>query len=141
MGGWNPWRALRERDHLDFRLAPLPHQLGALYWPRGRRAAIVIDPELNQVERRAALAHELVHDERGGGAEATGMPASWQPVVTREEHRVEAEVARRLVPVEELKELARQRSTLELPLTVEEVADAFDVPGAVATHAVQRLSV
>ncbi len=47
------------------------------------------------------MAHELVHDERGGGVTAAGMPREWGPVVAREERRVDAEVARRLLPVAE----------------------------------------
>ena len=36
-----------------------------MYGRKGERAAIIIDPKLSQAERAAALAHELVHDERG----------------------------------------------------------------------------
>lgn len=126
MGGWNPWRALRGREHLDFRLAPLPHDLGAVYWPRGRRAAIIIDPSLTRAERNVALAHELVHDERGGGCDGSWMPAGWQVIVARDEGAVQREVARRLVPPAELAEFVSRRMDSDLETTPAEVAEEFD---------------
>ena len=138
MAAWNPWRALRSRTHIVFRLAPLPAETGgAIYWPRGSRAAIIIDPALSQVARRAALAHELVHDERGGGADLEGMPGSWSAVVMRDEAAVNAEVARRLVPPAELAEFCRMMVALELPVSALDVAEEFQVPEAVAALAMR----
>lgn len=127
MGGeaWNPWRDLRAREHLDFRLAPLPHDLGAVYWPRGDRAAIVIDPDLTLEERNVALAHELVHDERGGGCDGSWMPAGWQVVAAREEGVVQREVARRLVPLDELDDYVARRIDSDIPTTPLDVAEEF----------------
>lgn len=119
-GAWNPWRALRSREHITFRLASLAEwDLDAVYWQRGERAVIVIDPALTRVERNAALAHELVHDERGGGC-------AWPAMVHREEVGVDREVARRLVPLDELEEWARRRTEAELVTTVHDVAEHFD---------------
>ena len=71
---WKPWRALRSRTHIVFRLVVLPDRTGgAVYWPRSGRAALIIDPRLSRRDRRnAALAHELVDDKRGGGADHAG---------------------------------------------------------------------
>ena len=137
---WNPWRALRSRTHIVFRLAVLPDAAqGAVYWPRGGRAAIIIDPRLPRAERNAALAHELVHDERGGGADHPGMPASWAPVVARDEAAVDQEVARRLVPPAELVRFCEVMALLDIGVTAHEVAEHFDVPPAVAGAALLQL--
>lgn len=135
----NPWRELRAREHLDFVLAPLPHQLGSVFWPRDERVAIVIDPVLSRRDRKAALAHELVHDERGGGAESPGMPSTWAAVAARDELQVEAEVARWLVPLGRLAEVVELHVANELPVEAWRIADDFDVPEAVASRALQLL--
>jgi hypothetical protein len=138
-GAWNPWKALRERRHLVFARALLPAATGgAVYARRQHRAAIVIDPRLDRRARNAALAHELVHDERGGGCEYEGMLPTWHPVVSRDENRVQDEVARRLVPLQELQDLVGRRADLE-GLVLWEIAEHFDVPEAVAARAVGLL--
>src|SRR3954453_10260337 len=96
-GRWNPWRELRTRRHIVFARRALPDGLRGVYGRRGDRVAIVVDIELDPDERNAVLAHELVHDERGGGIDAAYMPPGWDAVVAREEDLVEREVARRLV--------------------------------------------
>jgi hypothetical protein len=133
-----PWRALRSRPHIVFRLTALPSDTGgAVYWPRGARAAIVIDPSLRRRERNAALAHELVHDERRGGASMVGMPPTWQAVVSRDEAAVDREVARRLVPPAELAKFLEAMDLLGIGVTAHEVAEHFDVTEAVATEALR----
>jgi hypothetical protein len=137
---WNPWRELRRRTHIVFRLAVLPDATGGgVYWARGGRAAIIIDPRLRQVERNAVLAHELVHDERGGGAADPCMPASWGPVVARDEAAVDQEVARRLVPPEELAKFCEVLALLDVGVTAREVAEHFDVPESVAGDALRMM--
>jgi hypothetical protein len=136
---WDPWRELAARSHIIFELDPIA-QIGggALYARRGPRAAIIIDPALSRRERRAALAHELVHDERGGVADATDAPPTWAAVVAREERRVDTIVAGRLVPPAELADWLARRSTVGgvSPL---DVADEYDVPLGVACLALSRL--
>lgn len=132
---WQPWRALRERGHLVFRLAPLPQGVEAIYWPRGARAAVIVDAALPRRVRKAALAHELVHDERGGGCDLMGAPPGWSAVVAREELIVEAEVARRLVPAAPLARFCARMVELGYGVTAEEVAEEFDVPDVVAARA------
>jgi hypothetical protein len=85
------------------------------------------------------LAHELVHDERGGGADLPGMPSSWGDVVTRDEKTVDDEVARRLVPVDQLARFVAARCSLGEGGTAQDVADEFDVPVELAARALRLL--
>jgi hypothetical protein len=86
---WNPWAELARRTHLR------------LVWTeRGRRGClefatgeIRIRRAMPRHESRCVLAHELVHDERGG------VPR-W--LVPREERAVRHEAARRLIPLADL---------------------------------------
>jgi len=139
---WNPWAALRARPDLEFGLAELPAVLGgAVYAPQPEGwAAIVIDRGLDQRRRRAALSHELVHHERGGGCPTDDMPVQWAPVVRREENVVAAEVARRLVPREELRAFVERMTVSELGgASARDIAEHFDVPDEVAALAVHQL--
>jgi hypothetical protein len=104
----------------------------------GELAAIVIDPDLDPVHRRAALAHELVHDERGM-VRLDGAPAELGVIVGREERRVDTIVAERLVHADDLAELVRTRVEVE-PITASVVADEFSVPVAVALEALRLLA-
>lgn len=115
---WNPWAAQRRRAHLTLRWATLDGLLGYL-----EHHTIVLDRR----ERNAVLAHELVHEERGGGIDHPGMPAGWQAIVAREELIVDREAARRLIPTDELAAFIAARVSIG-PVTVEELADEFDVP-------------
>lgn len=137
---WEPWRELRGRAHIVFALEALPDAIDAIYWPRSNRAAIVIDSRLGRRQRRAALAHELIHDERGGGADQPDMPDSWHAVVARDEQTVDREVAARLVPTGELRLLVDDLAELGHPVEVWEIAEAFDVPDDVARLALRMLA-
>lgn len=131
---WNPWRSLRARDHILFALSQ--HAKiggGAIYARRGDLAAIVIDPDLGRVDRNAALAHELVHDERGGIP--IGAP-DW--IVRKEERSVDLEVAVRLVPVDDLLRFCLARATVG-PVSVADVAGEFEVPEPVARRALLNM--
>lgn len=124
---YNPWRRLRDRPDIELRWARLPDCYGgaAAVVERGRRF-IVLDPRLGRVDRRAAIEHELIHHERG-------VPSPSVPALLRakDEHAVRRAVALRLVPLDELRAFAQQRSTVG-PVTVADVAEAFDVPEHVA---------
>lgn len=113
---------------MTFEIAPCGLRADALLLPG---PTIRLDPRLDRRQRRAALAHELVHLERGGGVTCAGMPATWVPLRQREEQRVNREVARRLVPPAELDALVESRRSVG-PVTSEVVADEFDVPEWVA---------
>jgi hypothetical protein len=132
---WNPWDALQDRTDIVVAIRHLPAGVNGAYKARGDRRAIVLAQSLDGAGRRATLAHELVHDERGGGAAFFGQPASWSPVVARDERQVDDEVARRLVPPTDLDRLWRRARSVGGALGPGEVAAAFDVPPAVAAHA------
>jgi hypothetical protein len=110
-----------------------------MYARAAARAAIVIDPGLGRRQRKAALAHELVHDEWGGGCEHRGMLPTWHPVVSRDENRVHDEVARRLVPIAELEAFCQHRADVDGGVEPAAVAEEFDVPWEVAARAMRFL--
>lgn len=122
-----PFRELRARPHVVFGLVPLPGALRGLYVP-GSRPLILIDEGLDQSWRSAVLAHELVHDELGGGCVLEGMPASWTAIAVREERRVWDEVARWLLPAPAFAAMAEVAWLNDLPLESWHVAERFDVP-------------
>ena len=69
-----------------------PAQFGCVDWPR---RVVTVDCRLSAAQRRCTLAHELVHIERG--------PVPRDPwLAAREEAAVEAEAARRLIPLDAL---------------------------------------
>ena len=122
---WNPWRVLRSRSHIRFALERLPDGVEAVYGRRGERAAIIIDPRLSQVDRAAALAHELVHDERG--LPPSRVPVLWHPVLVKEEAAVDREVARRMLPLETLVAYVDSLAEMGVGVTSLEVSEEFEV--------------
>ena len=128
---WNPWRAARERDDLDIEFADVPY--GAAWFREGGRDVIVIDVAADRRTRRALLAHELIHAERG-----IGFPAASAAVMQREEAAVRRETAVRLVPLDELSAFVTRRSAVE-PVTAALVGEEFDVPEPVALEALRAL--
>jgi hypothetical protein len=90
---------------------------------------ILLDERLTQVERNAALAHELVHLERDWPCRA-----DWA-----EEERVHDEVARRLVPLDVLHRWLVPRELDEAQVEAWHVAEHFHVPEPVAERAVRLL--
>lgn len=69
-----------------------PAQFGCVDWAR---RVVTVDCRLSAAQRRCTLAHELVHIERG--------PVPRDPwLAAREEAAVEAEAARRLIPLDAL---------------------------------------
>lgn len=134
MGQWRPWRELRERNDIDYELADLPANTRAIVARRGPDTVILISRHLDPPERLVALAHELVHIERGGGCHRPGIPAQMRPLVTREERRVDGIVADRLVPADDLAAFVRSRITVG-PVTAFDVATEFGVTLEVAVRA------
>lgn len=128
--GWNPWHALREWQAAELQMVELPSGVDAASCPYGDRPAIVLDPSLTQVQRNAALAHELVHLERGG----TCAGAGWA-----EEERVEDEVARRLVPLGELLVWLVKLEQADVRVEPWMVAEEWHVPEPVAERAMRLL--
>lgn len=139
---WNPWAALRGRPELELGLVELPAVVGgAIYAPQDSWAVILIDASLSRRERKAALGHELVHHERGGGCPTNEeMPPAWDVILRRDELQVEAEVARRLVPLDELQSFVERMALSELGgASASDIAEYFDVPEDVAISAVRQL--
>lgn len=120
----NPWRRLREMGEIELRWAALPAGVRGFYCDN----TIVLDVGLSRVQRRATLQHELVHAERG----VTGDPRL-------DERGVDDEVARRLVPVDELYAMWEIAVLNDLPVEAWQVAEKFDVPDAVAERAMRLL--
>jgi hypothetical protein len=87
---------------------------------------VVVDASRPRVEQTAILAHELVHDERGGACRcsADDLPA-WAAVVAREEARVARLAAGRLVPPEDLARFIDQVVKLDEAVTTVAVAEEF----------------
>lgn len=133
--GWNPWRALRDRPHLELVRAPLPATLRGGILENAGDVVIVLADHLDRVERNATLAHELVHDERRPLPPAGAPPA----VRAKIEGWVDREACRRLVPLEQLAELVDRLVAADVPVGAVEVMEAFEVPIHVAHHAMALL--
>lgn len=135
--GWRPWRALRERPEIEFELCDLPDGVRAIHATDGDHEAILVSRGLSPAERLAALAHELVHAERGGSGHTLGAPATWGAAVALEEQRVDRIVAGRLVPHERLIDFVSRRLTAHERVTAADVAEEFGVPVGVAEQAMR----
>lgn len=86
---YDPWGEVPAGWSVDFAVMPAR---GMCRW---NRRTILLDIKLSRIEERCTLAHELVHAERGP------FPR-WATV--REEVAVNAEAARRLIPLDALGE-------------------------------------
>lgn len=133
MPPWNPWRAARHRADLDIIFDDVPE--GACWVRDGGRDVILLDVGLDRRARRAALAHELIHVERG-----IGHPHATAATMCREEAIVRRITASRLVPPEQLRRFVEQATSIQEtgadhPVTLDMIADEFDVPRAVARDA------
>lgn len=138
---WNPWAELRQRGDIRFAVDDLPSELGGgVAAERHGRRVIVVDRRLDRTERNAALAHELIHHERGLDVHREGMPETWTPVVARDERAVEREVARRLVPLRLLAEFADRLADMGAGVEPWVVMEEFDVPWNVAATALDLLN-
>ena len=100
----------------------------------------MIDPRLSQVQRRCVLAHELVHDERGGGCDGVFMPTDWQPVVARDERLVDDVAVQRLVPYADLVRFVVSLESACVHVEVWHVAEEFHVTERVARRAMELMN-
>jgi hypothetical protein len=131
MAGWDPWAAAARLPSLEIWFGDVPD--GATWHRADGQDHITIDARADRRLRRALLAHELVHVERG-----VGYPLATERTMQREEAIVRRETARRLVPPQELSELVARRGEVE-PITAALVAEEFDVPEPVAADALRAL--
>jgi hypothetical protein len=137
---FDPWRAIDEHPELQVVFDPIARLMGGgFHVGRAGRAFIVVDPDLDGPRRREVLTHELVHHERGGGAPRRGAPPLLETLVGRDEHAVDAEVARRLVPPSALRRLVAQCVADGDGVDAQTVADAFTVSTDVAGEALRQL--
>jgi hypothetical protein len=137
--GWDPWQALHEQPEIELMVTELPGGALGLAVVEGPHRAILLEGRMSRVELRSALAHELIHLERGIVAHRQGAPPSWSAVVAREERHVDDVVAARLVPADDLADLVAARAEVE-PVTPALVAAEFDVTEGVARRALEQLA-
>lgn len=130
---WNPWRALRARDDIELVWADLPDDLLGTVAEDGGGFVITLDPRLDRVTRRCVLAHELIHVERE-------IPWAVEGTMEREEVIVDAETARRLVPVDELRQVVSAMCSIGVGVEACHVAAHFDVTPEVADDALRMLA-
>ncbi len=117
----------------------LPTGVDGYHATNGRLHFIALSRTLSQSERNETLAHELIHAERGGGPLYSDQPAGWDDVVSRDEAAVGREVARRLVPADDLAALIAQTVDLGESVDAVAVAEHFDVSEPVAQLALELL--
>jgi hypothetical protein len=130
---WNPWDVVARHDDLVVVVRPLGDRKGL--WQRDHLGdLIVLDADLDHIERRAVLAHELIHAERG-----IGWGSATAATMAKEEHLVRWETAERLVPGALLERWLREEWCGER-IDPAEIAEQFGVPTDVAVQALDRLA-
>lgn len=128
---WNPWRTLRRRPDITLELVRLraPQTAGVIHATR----TILLDPRIGQRHRNDAVAHELVHLERGPAV--VGFEV-------HEERAVEEETARRLIPIGDLcRALRWTRDVDELAEELWVSRETLLVRMATMTHPAERAAV
>jgi hypothetical protein len=135
---YDPRSAIDGRDDLVLVFDAVAGLMGGgLHTRRGTVGVIVVDPGLEGPERRAVLTHELVHHERAAAVPGLDAPVGLELLRDREERAVDDEVARRLVPPEQLALLARRSAEVDHGIGPVEVAEHFEVPLPVARRALE----
>jgi Zn-dependent peptidase ImmA (M78 family) len=97
---YNPWVDLGSRPHIccDSQTVELPAGNG---WWLPDVMGIVLDRRLTRVERRSALAHELVHVDNGD-EQVVRIGPDGPRMARRQETRADREAARRLIDLSAL---------------------------------------
>jgi hypothetical protein len=138
---FDPWQAVDDHPDLAVLFHPVAGLMGGgFHVQTPDRAVIVLDPGLDATTRRVVLTHELVHHERGGGPGRLGAPATLDLLIERDERAVDAEVARRLVPIDELDRVVAELVAGSGGASVTDVAEHFAVPTDVARRALDGLA-
>lgn len=133
MEAWDPWAALRARPDITLVWAWLPTGQYGTVRRDGAGWLIMLHAGLDRAERRCAIAHELVHVERG-------IIEGPRAVMVREERIVRAETARRLVPLDALARTVGRMESIGIGVQGHHVASFYDVTHTVAVDALIRLS-
>lgn len=131
-----PTEPIDVEDHVELVDMPVPGLL-ALYARQGDDWVVLVDRRLSPAERALAVAHELVHHERGGGCHHPDMPAAWHAVVRRDEHAVERTVVVRAAPMAALRGLVRARVRSGQTVEAQEVAAELDLPVELTRRALE----
>jgi Zn-dependent peptidase ImmA (M78 family) len=138
---WSPWKALRESEELEFERVPMPRSIEALYAHGDGRPVILVNNCLGRRMREAALAHELIHHERGGTCSGNPLnPPGWRAVELREEREVDRIVAERMLDAGEVLAFCSMRDEMGEHTTPADVAEAFDVAEWVAERRLEGLT-
>jgi hypothetical protein len=135
MTGWRVWGELGRRTHIDLVFAYISGAKGLIEREEDGRTTITLDARLRQDERRATLAHELIHDERGILFDDDTPIA----LIVKEEQWVEAEAVRRLVPTDELDEIVQRRELDGETVGCDDVMEWYEVPRDVAELALKQV--
>lgn len=133
----SPWADVAQRPGLTVRLLELPDGVRGVCRPTGPTTGIIaLSAALDQVERSAVLAHELVHVRRGGPCPSE-LSEVWWAVEAREELVVDREVARDLVPTVEFDSWLDARVEEGDLVDAALVAEVWRVPERVAQVALE----
>ena len=124
---------MRRRSEILFGRHDLPEGTEAISAGGDGRPVLVVTRSLGRRLREAALAHELVHHERG----PCSCTATWDYVCNKEERKVDRIVADRMLPGGEVLAFAQRRAELGEPTTVTDLAEEFDVAEWVAEIALR----
>lgn len=130
---WDPWTTLRARPDIVLAWAWLPAGHNGMVCRDGDGWIVTLDAHLGRIGRRCALAHELIHIERG----IVDGPA---PLMVREETIVRGEVARRLVTCDELARTVTRMASIGVGVEAHHVAAFYDVTHVVAVDALRQLA-
>lgn len=126
---WDPWVTVELMGNIRVELTGLlPAGVDGACVVEGDQAAIMLARGLHPYTRRWVLAHELCHVERDGGCAPMPWNRLWDPMVRREEHRVDKVACGRLVPWGSLSALIGQAVDVEGRPCEHELADHYQVP-------------
>jgi hypothetical protein len=133
--GWNPWRVLRSRRHLDLTWGYLTAGRGQIEDLKRGRRRITLHATLPRRERSEVLGHELLHDE----FDLLWSAGTPRALVAKGERFIDQENARRSVPMPALRSYVDRRVASDIPVTVPDVAEEFDVTDDLARRALEML--
>lgn len=132
MSRYSPWDDLASRPELTFGVTDLPEGAGEAWW-LPEVPGIVMRRGLTQVERRCALAHELVHVDREDRPRHTVGPDGPR-LARRQEMAADDIAAARLIPLDRLAD------ALQWSFSPDEVAEELGVTPKMARIRILGLS-
>lgn len=134
--GWNPWRTLRSRPHLELTWGYLSQGRGRIEEiGRGRRL-ITLDVRLNRRERSEVCGHELIHDE----FDMLWKPGTPKALIESGERFIDRENTERTLPSKVLRDYIDTCLGADLAVTAFDVSEEFDVTVSLAAAALRSLN-